>query len=145
MSRPADRPASRALLLVRRGALACVGAALLVRALWSSAEDLRPALASARAALGATQHPADRRWEPVRPLLPPRGRVQYVWKAGNDLAPAFQAQFALVPLVLTPEPVPGALVLVDEASHRDGADLAARGFLLVRVRSEGISLWQPAR
>lgn len=131
---------------MRRTLLAVLGTSLLVRALVTSARDVRPALRSAREVLGTSRHASDLRWEPLRPLLPSRGRVQYLWSPGDETALAYQAQFSLAPLVLTLEPAPGGLLLVDPHVHRRAADLAARGFRLAGRSPEGISVWQkPAR
>lgn len=147
MKRPAGGPGSLparrlAPSAVRRTLLAVLGAALLVRALATSAGDARPAFRSARGVLGTSRHASDLRWEPLRPFLPSRGRVQYLWSPGDETALAYQAQFSLAPLVLTLEPAPGGLLLVDPRVHPRGADLAARGFRLAGRGPEGISLWR---
>ena len=151
MNRPAGGPGSLparrlAPSAVRRTLLAVLGTSLLVRALVTAGRDVRPALRSAREALAATRHASDLRWETLRPLLPPRGRVQYLWSLGDDTVLAYQAQFSLAPLVLTLEPAPGGLLLVDPHVHRRAADLKTRGFRLAGRSPEGISVWQkPAR
>lgn len=127
----------------RRAGLVLVMAVLAVQAARNVEGNPSGAWDAFREVLSTSALESDRRLAPIRHRLPARGVVQLEWNPGDDVQLGYLSQFALAPLVLTTEPVPGRLLLEDPRIRAVPADAAARGLRLLHRTNDGIGLWLP--